>query len=124
MKLSVNFFDALFGEKVIVEVPGPNGQILKKKVTKKWLEKMWSEGKFKRIEEPIVRVHMLSPFGCTVQNWIIGKDIDQATVDQFRDIESGDLYAMTHFEKGESRVSVLKKQIWEDTRQFVDSRSR
>ena len=38
MKTSVNFWDALFGEKSTLEIPSPDGDVKKVKVTKKWKE--------------------------------------------------------------------------------------
>lgn len=121
MRFSVGLWDALFGEKVTCELPAPDGRIIKRQVTKKWLEKMQQAGEVKPIDEPLIRVHMLNPYGNTVEYWIIGKDIDQETVNQFLDAESGDIYAMTHFEEGVPQKSILKKEAWEKARQLMDS---
>ncbi len=95
MRFSVGLWDALFGKKVTCELPAPDGQIVKRQVTKKWLDKMQQAGEVKQIDEPLIRVHMLHPSGNTVEYWTVGKDIDQETVDNFRDAESGDIYALT-----------------------------
>ena len=53
MKTSVDRLDALFGEKVTVEIPAPNGGVKRIKVTKKWVENMEMEGKIKQVSSPI-----------------------------------------------------------------------
>ena len=119
MKFSVSFLDFLFGEKVMLDVPTANGQIIKRRVTKRWLEDMRKKGEIKDI--PTIRVHMLHPSGNSIQYWIIGKDIDEVSVSKFKDAETGDLYAMTHFENGEPKMSIMTKGIWEKTRKLMDS---
>ncbi len=37
MKTSVGFWDVLFGERVTLETPSPNGGVKKVEVTKKWM---------------------------------------------------------------------------------------
>lgn len=49
MKTSVGFLDALFGEKVTLEMPLPTGGVKKVKVTRKWLEQMEREGKIQKV---------------------------------------------------------------------------
>jgi len=49
MKTSVGFWDALFGERVTLEIPSPTGGLKKVEVTKKWLEKMKRDGKMKQV---------------------------------------------------------------------------
>jgi len=121
MRFSVGLWDSLFGDRVTIEVPSRNGQVIKRQVTKRWLEQIQKEGKAREIKEPLVRVHMLNPVGNTTQHWKIGQDIDQAAVDKFRDPESGDIYAMTSFENGEPQVHLLKRDLWEAARQAMDS---
>lgn len=50
MKTSVNFWDALFWEKVTLEIPSSDGDVKKVKVTKKWMEQMIREGMMKQID--------------------------------------------------------------------------
>jgi hypothetical protein len=121
MRSSVGLWDSLFGERMTIEVPGPNGQVIKRQVTQKWLAQMRRAGRVKAVEGPLVRVHMLNPLGNTTQHWKIGQDIDQAAVDKFRDPESGDIYGMTSFENGESQVHLLRRDLWEAARQAMNS---
>jgi len=48
VKTSVGFWDALFGERVTLEIRSPKGGLKKTKVTKKWIETMEAEGKMKQ----------------------------------------------------------------------------
>lgn len=122
MKFSIGFWDTLFGKKIVMEIPGPNGKIIKRKVSKKWLEKMKEEGQVKEIKDKMIRVHMINPVsGTSVGYWTIGEDVDEETVNKFCDPETGDLYALTSFEKGEPKISVLKKDFWEKSKKLMDS---
>lgn len=122
MKFFTGFWDSIFGKKIIIEVPGPNGQIIKRKVTQRWFEKMKSTGRIKEIKEGMVRVHMINPVsGYSIEHWIVGKDVDVETVNKFRDLKTGDLYAMTAFENGQPKIRVLKKDFWEKTKKLMDS---
>ena len=120
MKFSVGFWDSIFGDKILLELPNSDGKIIKRKVSKRWLEKMKSEGQIKDIDA--IRVHMIDPDkGYTIGHWIIGKDIDEDTVNKFRDKNTGDLYAITYYENGEPKVSVMIKSLWDETKEKMDS---
>jgi hypothetical protein len=113
MKFHINFWDKLFGEKITIEIPGLDGNIIKRKVSKKWLEKMEAEGQVKKIKEEIIRVHMINPVsGNYIAYWTIGKDIDEKTTNKFRDHETGDLYALTSFKNGQPKIIILKREFW------------
>jgi hypothetical protein len=118
MRFSVGIWDSLFGEKVTLEQPDQDGKTMRRQVTKKWLKTMQQEGKIRELR--VVRVHVLHPFGNRDLEWVIGQDVDQETVDQFRDSETGDLYAVTHFEEGQPTTSVMKKSFWERARVVMD----
>jgi hypothetical protein len=93
------------------------GKLIKRKVTQKCFEKMKSKGQIKEIKEEMVRVHMINPVsGYSTEHWIVGKDVDVETVNKFRDLRKGDLYAMTSFENGQPKISVLKKDFWEEAK--------
>ena len=123
MKLAVGLWDYLFGEKVTIEIPDPPNELKKRKVTKKWLERMEHEGLMNKLEN-VVRVHMLHVLsGYTTQHWVIGEDIDAETVEKFRDSESDDIYAMTHYEQGEEQTHILRKHLWEESHRKLDAAS-
>lgn len=113
MKFHVGFLDKLFGEKIELEIPDGKGNVIKRTVTKKWYEKMIQEGKISKIEEEVVKVHMLHPVdGYNVLHWVVGEDINKDTVDRFSN-ENGEIYAMTVFDSGEQKVVVVTKEIFD-----------
>lgn len=105
MRFCVGVMDAWFGERVEVEVAGPDGKPVKRAVTKK-------------LGTP-ARVHMLRPStGYTVEEWVIEQE-DQ--VEGFRDRETGDLYVVTVFDNGVPRTTLLLKEEWEQARRLLES---
>lgn len=113
MKFHVGFLDNMFGEKIELEIPDGKGNIIKRRVTKKWYEKMIQEGKMSKIEEEVVKVHMLHPVdGYNVLHWVVGEDINKDTVDRFSN-ENGEIYAMTVFDSEEQKVVVVTKEIFD-----------
>jgi hypothetical protein len=118
MAFAVGLWDAIFGEKIEINLSAPDGSPINRKVTKKWLEQMEREGKMSRIERDSsqVRVHMLHPSsGYSVEVWTVGTDVDAGTVRQYQD-EAGDIYAITAFKGGKPRVAVIRKDLWEEGR--------
>lgn len=114
MSFSVGFIDKLFGEKIELEIPDGNGNVIKRTVTKKWYDKMVREGKFSTVKEEIIKVHMLHPFdGYIILNWVVGVDIPEETVAKFINDE-GELYALTVFEDGEQNVMVITKEMFDN----------
>lgn len=117
MRFSVGILDSLFGKRITLETADEKGTIIKREVTKKWLEKMEQEGKMSTINKPLIKVHMLHVLnGYKVLYWTIGEDIDENTVHKYKDPKTDDIYATTYFENGDPRVMVLNKQLWEDAR--------
>lgn len=123
-QFAVGFLDSLFGEKLTIELPGPNGTILKRKVTKRWFEQMEREQKIREVTESVVRAHVLSPFGYKIQHWVIGRDIDVEQCERFRDPDTGDVHVLTFFEAGEEKQTVLQKQVWEQAKARMDGVGR
>ncbi|KOP64095.1 hypothetical protein AMS62_01680 [Bacillus sp. FJAT-18019] len=114
MSFSVGLFDRLFGKKIELEIPY-DGQVVKRTVTKKWYDQMIKEGKFVKVEEEVVTVHMIHPFnGYSILNWVVGVDIPRETVLEFIN-DNGELYAMTFYENGEENVMVVKKEMFDET---------
>jgi len=113
MSFDTGLFDSLFGEKVTLEVPGHDGRIVRRTVTKKWLEQMQREGKVERLKRGLVTVHMLSPVtNYTVEHWSVGEQVSQEHYEKFKDPESGELYAMTTFREGQPELHLLQKRLW------------
>ncbi len=90
----------------------------KVRATEQWLKRMQQEGQ--ALELQTLRVHMLDPKGNKTLEWILGEDVDLDTVKKCRDEETGDLFAMTHYEKGQPVVSILKKDLWCEAKHSVD----
>lgn len=115
LKFSVGIIDAIFGGKIPLEMKGSDGNIIKRTVTKRWLDKQVKLGKMSIVDKPIVRVHLLEPMNLqpVIEYWKVGTDISQEIVNQFKDKETGAIYAITHYDKGEPRTRVITKDIWD-----------
>jgi hypothetical protein len=142
MKTSVGFWDALFGERVALELPSPNGGVKKVEVTKKWLERMQREGKMKQVSSPPVKVNILDPMGGMsfeefddpadfldalgesrdehrVEYWTIGEQVPQEQHDEFVDPDTKELYALTKYEDGKPSTYLIQKSMWEQAREAM-----
>jgi hypothetical protein len=119
-QFAVGFLDSLFGEKLRIDLPGPNGAVRERTVTKKWFKKMQREQKIREVTEPVARAHVLSPAGYRIQHWVIGREIDRQQWERFRDADTGDLYVLLSFEAGEPRQHVLARQLWEEAKIQMD----
>ena len=114
MRFSIGLWDSLFGERITIEIPTPDGKITKREVTKKWFERKQSKGKIKDATNKMIKVHLINPLeDYKIQYWAIGKDIDESMVNKFKDENTGDLYALISFDQGKQKVSVMKKEFWE-----------
>lgn len=116
MKFSLGIWDGIFGDKVVLEIPDKTGNIIKQTVTKKWLDKMESEGKISMKHEPTICVHLLDPLksGPTTDYWTIGKNIDQDMVDKFRDKATNAVYVIIAYQAGSPSTMIVTKKIWDD----------
>jgi hypothetical protein len=121
MRFSTGIFDSLFGEKITIELPGSDGQIIKRSVSRKWFEQMQHEGKARQVTEPMIRVHVLSPGGCKVEHRVVGRDVDAQTCEKFRDPTTGDVYALTVFEHGQPKTYFLAKHLWDEAKAKMDA---
>ena len=128
MKTSLGLLDALFGKKVTVELPDGSGGQRRITVTEKWLQKMIAEKRMREVPESSVVVFLIGPHGEKTATLQIGEDIDQDTVDEFRDPDTGALYGGYAFENGQENTFLLQKRIYDemeaqmaDMRGFIDS---
>ena len=136
MKTSVGFWDAMFGERVTLEIPKPNGRVKKVKVTKKWMKKMECEGKVKQMPPTTVKVNILDPMGgltfdqfddpaefmdalgelrdehC-IEYWSIGDQVSQEEYEKFLDPKTKELYAIRKYEDGNPSTFLFQKDLWE-----------
>ena len=117
MKFSISLRDELFGERLEIETPRPDGSVMKRSVTKKWFERMQAEGKISNIDKPLIQVHMLHVVnGYYVDTWTIGEDVLAQTVEKFRDASTDALYAMTFFKDGKPEMRVMAKSLWDEAK--------
>jgi len=112
MRFSTGLFDYFFGERVTVEVPNDDGKIIRRSVTRQWLEKMEAEGTIRELGE-VVRVHHLAVDGYVVEPWIVGRDVSIEDVQRFRDAVTHEMYVMSLFKNGEIVTYFLTKDKWE-----------
>ncbi len=122
MRFSTGLLDYLFGEKVTVEVPGDDGQVIRRRVTRKWLAKMEQDGKARRIEGDVVRVQHLATDGYQVEHWVVGRDVSADDVQRFRDPKTGEMYAMSMFEDGKPTTYLLSKDKWESAKSHLQQK--
>lgn len=116
MKFSVGIFDYLFGRKITLEVPDNKGNIIKQKVTKKWMDKMVASGNISIEKNEMVRVHILDPLVMhpVIESWQVGLDIDQHSIDEYKDKQSGDIYVLISYNGGVPTKMIVKKEMWDD----------
>ncbi|HWI54943.1 MAG TPA: hypothetical protein VNT57_04585 [Desulfobacteria bacterium] len=111
MHFSVGIMDTLFGRRVTLEIPDSFGNIVTRSVTQKWYNQVQSDVS---AVTGIVKVHMLDMHkGYQLIHWIIGNDIEQNTVLQYMDEDTGDLYAIYYLELDESRLQLISRRAWE-----------
>lgn len=62
-----------------------------------------------------IHAHVLDPnTGYTVQEWVVGADVDTKTVRQ--NSEDGKIFVLAAYENGKSRFSVVSRRIWDKAR--------
>jgi len=98
-----------------LEVPDNKGNIIKRKVTKKWLDKMIASDKASIIDKAFVLAHILDPLVSEpiIENWEIDVDISRESVDQSKD-KSGDIYILNSYTEGKPARMIVRKDIWDD----------
>lgn len=100
-----------FGKKVDMKVPDGKGGIKTVKVSQKQLDKWISSGAMSEVK--ICRAHVMDAMReNTIENWVVGKDIDKNIYDKAKD-ENGDIYVAIHYEEGEPITRVMEKELWD-----------
>jgi hypothetical protein len=110
MKTHVGILDKLFGVRVTLNLPQPDGKFKQVQVTKKWFDKMQHEQKVRPISKPVVAVHIFGSAGDFVQHWVVGEQVTEEQYQKFLDRETGDLYAV---QSGQD-VCLVRRDLWED----------
>ena len=62
------------------------------------------------------KVHIRGPFPDRIERWTVGKEVDQATYDAFKDAD-GTLYALFEYKGDVPERRIVKKDIWHKTKQ-------
>ncbi|PKM81560.1 MAG: hypothetical protein CVU89_08680 [Firmicutes bacterium HGW-Firmicutes-14] len=117
MSFSVGILDALFGEKITIEIPDCFGNIVTRSVSRKWFEKLLNEDCRSTAGKQVAKVHMLDAgSGYRVLFWLVGDDVDEFTACRLRDPDSGAFYAIHYFEQDESKTEIIDRENWEFAR--------
>jgi hypothetical protein len=145
MQTSVGIWDAIFGKKVTIELPLPNGGVKRVRVTERWLAQMERQGKVKPVGGQTVKVHILDPasglgdlFGLSpeetreaglsdapdvyrVEEWVIGRDVSAEQYHELKDPETGELFALMSIKDGQRRPFCLPRKQWLEAKRAMDS---
>ena len=120
MKLSLGFFDSLFGEKVPFEINDAQGNPVKRVMTKKYYDKMIQDGKMSVIKPMNAKVFN-SVSGLSEVQYKWGEVISEETYNKFFDKITGFIYIFEFYEKGEIQRIVMKKEKFDDTINQVEN---
>lgn len=126
MNFDLGLFDRLFGKRTKFQIPGPGG-LREVSVTERWLAKMIADGKIQRVDTKLIIAHVIDPgrvarasIGLDVSpheyyttRWVIGEDISQPQVDEFRDDATDAIYVLVKYEDGQPQRIVVKRDFWE-----------
>ncbi|MCU0784932.1 MAG: hypothetical protein MUF81_12995 [Verrucomicrobia bacterium] len=138
MKTSVGLWDALFGVRITIEHPSPNGGVKKVQVTKKWFDQMQRERKIKPVSGPMVPVNILDSSGGLdpkqfddptdyldalakrgdyfVEFWTVGVEVSEEQYRKFLDPDTQELYALKRHQDGAPNTYLVRRDLWEDVR--------
>lgn len=127
MKFNTGIFDALFGEKMTIQIEHGNGIMKDVVVTKAWWEKMQKgkEGVFKvvKLSSQSVTAHILDPkTGYTQETWIAGTDITLEDIEKWS--ENGNVFVLGYYDKGIPKSMICSRAIWNDTKANYDQADR
>lgn len=106
----MGLWDSFFGKKVTIQGRDENGKPFETKVSEKQFKKWEQEGLLSKTE--VVEVHVLDPKGNYTTHWQIGEDIPAEVVEKFKNPATNKLYALTVYEAGEPKTSVLQHAKW------------
>lgn len=145
MRTSIGILDAIFGKKVSLELPTPDGAVKRIRVSERWLAEMQRNGKIKPVGGQTVKVHILDAAGnmgdllgfspeesrdmglpgaadvYRVEEWIIGRDITPEDYDKLKDRKTGELFAFILMKDGERRPFCLPRDKWLEAKRTMNS---
>lgn len=86
-------------------------------ITEKSLHKIMMS----KVPESSIILFLIGPHGEKTAMLTIGKDIEQATVDEFRDPDTGAIYGGYIFEKGQENTFLLQKSLYNKMKTQMNS---
>lgn len=145
MRTSFGLWDTIFGKKLTVEIPMPDGRTKRVSVTERWVAEMQQGGLVKPVGGQKVKVHVLDPanglladlYGLSpgeaselglpqgdgpyrVEHWVIGKEISAEQYDHLRDPTNGELYALMAMNDGKRRPYCLARERWLEAKRAIE----
>ena len=106
----MGLWDSVFGKKITIQGRDNNDKPFETKVSEKQLKKWEKDGLLSKVQ--LVEVHVLDPKGSYTTQWKIGEDIPLEMVEKFKNPATNKLYALTVYEAGEPKTSVLQHAKW------------
>ena len=118
MRFDTGPLDRLFGKRVTLRIPGPDGTTREVSVTENWLAQQKQQGTMSQLQDDDIPVHVADPFkGCYETTWKIGRDIAADTVDRRRDPKTGRLYAIVVYKDGSPEMFLCDQATWAEAKQ-------
>lgn len=123
MKFNTGIFDAMFGEKMTIQIEQGNGIMKDVVVTKAWWDKTQKgkEGVFKvvKLGGQSVTAHILDPkTGYTQETWIAGTHMKLEDMEKWS--ENGNVFAIDYYDKGIPQRKVMSRSDWNKTKAHFD----
>ncbi len=106
----MGLWDSVFGKKITIQGRDKNGEPIETKVSAKQFSKWEQEGALSKVD--VVEVHVLDPKGSYTTQWKIGEDIPVDVVLKFKNPATNGIYALTVYEAGQPKTSVLQHAKW------------
>lgn len=103
---------SFFGKKVTIQGQDENGKPFEREVSEKQLKEWEKEGLISKQE--VVEVQVLDPKGSYTAHWKIGEDIPADVVEKVKNPATNKVYALTVYEAGEPKTSVLSHAKWRE----------
>jgi hypothetical protein len=106
----MGLWDSLLGKKVTIQGQDEKGNPFERQVSEKQFKEWERDGLITKQE--VVEVHVLDPKGSYTAHWKIGEDIPADVVEKFQNPATNKLYALTVYEAGHPKTSVLPHAKW------------
>ncbi len=106
----MGLWGSLFGKKVTIQGQDENGKPFEREVSEKQFKEWEKDGLISTQE--VVEVKVLDPKGSYEARWTVGADIPADVVEKFKKPATNKIYALTVYEAGEPKTSVLPHSKW------------